>query len=249
MEQMPYRRLPTTDKARLRAMEAALNVAKDRDSGKLVFSKTTLQELTDVKSGFENHLKHHELDAKIESEKGAEYKATFEKARMYISHFIQVLYMNIERGELNKEVLSFYHLSDLEGKVPSLNTEQELLEWGNRVIQGEQKRMQHGGSPIYNPSVALVKVNVENFHEAAIFQSNLQKNTLRSYEKMQKLRRETNDFISRLWTEIEENAEAISPGHKRQLSEEYGVVYVFRRHEKRKLRTQGLQIDLLFEFN
>jgi len=246
---MPYRRLPTTDKARMRAMEAALKTASDRDSKKLAFSKTTLQELKDIKSNFENHLKHHELDVKIESEKGMEYKAAFEKARMYITHFIQVLYMNIERDELNKETLSFYNLSDWDGKVPSLNTEKEILEWGNQVIHGEQKRMQHGGSPIYNPSVALVKVNVENFHETAIFQSNLQRNTLRSYEKMKILRKETNDFISRLWNEIEKNISVLSPGHKRQLSEEYGVVYVFRRHEKRKLRTQGMQIDLLFEFN
>jgi hypothetical protein len=246
---MPYRRLPTTDKARIRAMEAALIAAGDRDSGKLAFSKTTLLELKGSKSNFENHLKHHELNLKIESEKSSEYKVAFEKARMYISHFIQVLYMNIEREELNEKVLSFYQLNDPDRKIPGLNTEQEILTWGERVIQGEQKRMQQGGSPIYNPSIALVKVNVENFQEAAIFQSNLQKNTLRSYEKMQKLRKETNDFISRLWNEIEQNAEALSPDYKRQHAEEYGVVYVFRRHEKKKLQTQGMQIDLLFEYN
>src|SRR6056297_1314415 len=123
MGKMPYRRLPTTDKARLRAMETAMNAVAERDSGKIILSKETLQELKGVRSNFENHLKHHELDVKIESEKSAEYKAAFEKARMYVYHFIQVLYMNIERGELNKEALSYYGLSDLEGKIPSLNTE------------------------------------------------------------------------------------------------------------------------------
>ncbi len=246
---MPYRRLPTTDKARLRALDAALNIASDRDAGKLAYSKNTLFELKNIKSNFENHLKHHELDLKIESEKNAGYKAALEKARLYVSHFMQVLFMNIEREELKEEVLSFYGLQDKGGKVPSLNSEQEILEWGEKIIQGEQKRMQRGGSPIYNPSVALVKVKVEDFNEAAVFQQNLKRNTLRSYDKMQKLRKITNDFISSMWTEIEESMADLPPKHKRQRAQEYGVVYVFRRNEKKKLRAEGLQVDLLFDFN
>ena len=65
---------------------------------------------------------------------------------------------------------------------------------------------------------------------------------------MQKLRKVTNDFISKLWTEIEESIEAESPKVKRQLAQEYGIVYVFRRNEKKKLSAEEMQTDLLFEF-
>lgn len=246
---MPYRRLPTTDKARLRALEAALNIASDRDAVKLAYSKHTLFELKNIKSSFENHLTHHELDVKIETEKNAKYKAAFEKARLYIAHFIQVLFMNIEREELKEDVLSLYGLQDSGGKIPSLFSEQEIMEWGKKVIQGEQKRMQKGGSPIYNPSIALVKVKVEDFNEAAVFQQNLKRNTLRSYEKLQQLRKSTNEFISRLWTEIEENMGNLPPKNRRQYAQEYGIVYVFRRNEKKKLKSEGMQVDLLFDFN
>lgn len=246
---MPYRRLPTTDKARLRALEAALIIASDHDAGKLAFSKHTLFELKNIKSNFENHLVHHELDLKIESEKNVKYKAAFDKARLYVSHFIQVLFMNIEREELKQDILPFYDLQDTDRKVPSLASEQEVMEWGKKIIQGEQKRMQKGGSPIYNPSIALVKVKVEDFNETAVFQQNLKRNTLRSYEKLQFLRKTTNEFISKLWTEIEENLGDLPDQNRRQYAQEYGIVYVFRRNEKKKLKAQGLQVDLMFEFN
>ena len=246
---MPYRRLPTTDKARLRALDAALNMASAKEAGKLAFSKATVMELKEVKTNFENHLKQYEFDLKIESERSADYKAAFEKARLYVSHFIQVLLMNIEREELKAEALVFYGLEDSDRRIPPLNSEQEILEWGKKMMQGEQKRLEKGGSPIYNPSVALVKVNVENFYETAVFQQNLKRNTLRSYEKMQRLRKETNGFISRLWTEIENNIENTTPRQKRQRAGEYGIVYVYRRNEKKRIRTEGIQVDLLFDFN
>lgn len=245
---MPYRRLPTTDKARMRAMEAALKIAADRNDGNLAFSKNTLFELQNIKSGFENQHKHHALDLKLESEKAAAYKVAYDRARLYVSHFIQVLYMNIEREELKEEVLSFYGLQEYNKKVPSLNTENEVLEWGQRLISGEQQRLQKGGSPVYNPSVALVRVRVEDFNEIAIFQHNLKKISLRSYDKLQQLRKSTNEFISRMWTEIEESMANLEPQYKRQLCQEYGIVYVFRRNEKKKMKSEGIQVDLFFDF-
>ena len=65
---------------------------------------------------------------------------------------------------------------------------------------------------------------------------------------MQELRKTTNDFISQLWNEIEEGIDTELPKHKRQIAQEYGIVYIFRRKEKRKLTDKDLQRDLLFDF-
>jgi len=243
---MPYRRLPTTDKARTRALEAALEKVAFKN-GKVAISAKSIEELQTVKSKFENTLKHYEMNIQIQAEKHHEFKAVMEKARMYVSHFIQVLYLTSERGEINGGI-KYYALDDYDGKVPPLNNEEEILNWGNIVIQGEQKRIQSGGSAIYNPSIALVRIKVEEFKDAAIFQQNLKRNTTRTYNLMQELRKSTNDFISQLWNEIEENIETESPKHKRQIAQEYGIVYVFRKKEKKKLTDKELQRDLLFDF-
>ena len=244
---MPYRRLPTTDKARIRAMEAALQKTTIKNGGKLVISNPSIEELQIVKSNFENTLIQYELDIKIQSDKNQDYKKALENARMYISHFIQVLYLTSERGEINGG-LKYYELNTFNGKVPPLNTEEEIQLWGNKVIESEQKRIQNRGSAIYNPSIAMVKIKVEEFNDAVVFQNTLKRNTSRSFEKMLKIRKITNEFISRLWTEIEENIILEDEKQKRQLTQEYGLVYVFRRNEKKKLTSKELQHDLLFDF-
>jgi len=243
---MPYRRLPTTDKARTRALEAALKKVAFKN-GKVAISAKSIEELQTVKSKFENTLKHYEMNIQIQAEKNHEYKASMDKARMYVSHFIQVLYLTSERGEINGGI-KYYGLDEFEGKVPPLNTEEEILNWGKIVVQGEQKRIQSGGSAIYNPSIALVRIKVEEFNDAAIFQQNLKRNTTRTYNLMQELRKSTNDFISQLWNEIEESIETDSPKLKRQVAQEYGIVYIFRKKEKKKLTDKELQRDLLFDF-
>lgn len=244
---MPYRRLPTTDKARIRALNAALGKVI-KNENKLAFSNHSVEELQNVKNNFENHLTQYELDTRLQSENIKEYKKVLETARMYVSHFIHVLLFASERGEINGGIEYYDGLDKYAGKLPPLNTEAEILEWGNKMVKGEQVRMQKGGSAIYNPSIALVKFKVAELHDAAIFQQTLKRNTLRSFDKMQTLRKITNEFISKLWTEIEESIEVESPKIKRQIAQEYGIVYVFRRNEKKKLTSKELQADLLFEF-
>lgn len=262
---MPYRRLPTTDKARLRALEAALLKCENPSDDSMELSNHFIDELINVKTTFENNLTQYELDIRIQSEKQKEYKAALERGRMYLQHYIQVLIMAIERGEIKEEVLSLYGLDKVKKSLPVLNTEDEILQWGQKIVNGDQKRIQNGGSALYNPSIALVKFKLEEFRDAAIFQQNLKRNTLRSYEKMQKLRKTTNEFISRLWTEIEENIEKNSPGDKKEKAKDYGIVYVLRRKEKKELRSveekqsinkvdekshsAQLQTNLLFDFN
>lgn len=245
---MPYRRLPTTDLARIRALETAVDFAENRDSKKLAFSKAILHELKTVKLTFENSLKQYESDIRIQADNSKVYKLAMEKARIYLTHFVQVVIMGIEREEIKPEVLSYYGLNSVTDKIPNVNDEEELLNFGNLVLEGDRKRIQKGGSPIYNPSIALVKFKLEEFKDAAVFQATLKRNVNRSYEKIKSLRKSTNDFIGKLWTEIELNIDAGSPKHHRQLAQEYGIVYVFRRKEKKKLKPEDLQRDLLFDF-
>lgn len=241
---MPYRRLPTTDKARLRALETALNKVNEISVKNIPFAKHSIEELQSVKSQFENTLKHYELNINQQSDNNKKYKEVFETARLYLSHFMQVLLFASERGEINGGIKYYGNLKDFGGRIPSLTTEREILEWGKIMVDGEQKRVREGGSAIYSPSIALVKFKLEEFNDAAIFQQNLKRNTLRTFEKMQTLRKTTNEFISQLWTEIENHLEleAKTAEQKRELAEEFGIVYVLRRKERKLLQQQKTEV-------
>ena len=230
----------------MRALESALQKVAYKN-GKVAIGPKTIEELQTVKSKFENLLTHYEMNIQIQADKNHVYKSAMEKARMYVDHFIQVLFLTSERGEMNGGI-KYYGLEEFNGKIPPLNTEEEILFWGQKVIDGEQQRIRNGGSAIYNPSIALVKIKLEEFKDTAIFQQNLKRNTTRTYNAMQELRKQTNDFISQLWNEIEEGIPTDVPKHKRQIAQEYGIVYIFRRKEKKTLTSKELQCDLLFDF-
>jgi len=243
---MPYRRLPTTDIARLRAMKKAMQVAGEGIL-KPALAAQTIASLETFCQKFEQSLQQMKADRKMKTKRNQEVSILESKARMYILHFLQVIIMAVEREELKPDVLHFYGLESSPLKIPVIRSEKETLELGEKVVSGEQKRMASGGSPVYNPSIALVKVAYHEFKDAYINFSNYRETVSRSGDRFVQLRKQCNDVIASMWDEIEKSFEGLQPKHRRQKAQDYGVVYVFRRKEKKKLTGSDLQADLLFE--
>ena len=109
---MPYRRLPNTDQARLRALKTAIVMGQKKESDDLAFSEKSLNRLRAFYTNFETTLIHHKL-ARTQQEKSSNtYLGTVKKARLYLSHFIQVLNFSIQRGDIKSSVRDFYGFSD-----------------------------------------------------------------------------------------------------------------------------------------
>ena len=63
-----------------------------------------------------------------------------------------------------------------------------MVEWGKRIIEGERKRTSQGGVPIYNPTIAKVKVHYDIFVDSYERQKALQVLTNRSLEGLATMR-------------------------------------------------------------
>ncbi|HEX2920272.1 MAG TPA: hypothetical protein VHO50_03810 [Bacteroidales bacterium] len=235
---MPYRRLPNTDAARIKAMRTAIEKAKELPPNKLAFSSKTIVQLHRFLPLYEHNLSLYRQTMAAQNKKNRDYYEIMKKARIYLTHFIRVMNMAILRGDLQTETRAFYGLATDDSTVPPLNTESELMSWGRRIIEGEEFRIRKGGSPITNPTIAVVKVRFEKFIEAWTFHNTLAKRTLDYTEKNVVLRKEADEIIVQLWNEIESTNSTLPEDLKMSKCEEYGLVYFYRKNELNKTENQ-----------
>ncbi|MPQ49132.1 hypothetical protein GCQ56_19200 [Marinifilum sp. N1E240] len=232
---MPYRRLPNTDTARVRALNAALSISMRVNRFDLAYSYSLYQRIETFLPHYELAIRNHRQALSQQSSRSKKYNEKLRKARLYVSHFIQVLNFCIIRGELKPEVREFYGIKKNSKATPSLLQDTKLIEWGDKLIKGEQERTRNGGNPIYSPSIALVRVNCENFKQAYNYQKTLQNNTHRFSEKVAEYRTDADKLILELWNEVEKKFDEFSDEIKREKCTDYGIVYVWRKGEREKL--------------
>ena len=228
---MPYRRLPNTDNARHKALLKAYHKGKETPPFKLAFSQSTYQKIVSFLSGFEKKIIFQKSALSNQIERNKDYHSLQKKAKLYISHFVQVVHMAIQRGEISSTILDYYKLNGYSKKLPPLNTEEEIIKWGEKLIDGETQRVRKGMSPITNPTIAVVKVRYEKFLEAYWNQKNLQLNNNRSLKELADLRPLADDIILQIWNEVEESFKDLPDDLRREKAMEYGLVYVYRKNE------------------
>ena len=233
---MPYRRLPNTDQARLRALKAAINKGAQTNPFELAYSQKLFLELQNYLPQYEQAIDQYNFSKERQVKYGKLLADQFKVTRLYVSHFVQVLNLCIVRGEIKPDVRPSYGLDIDEKAVPDLGTEQSLMQVGVKVIQGEEQRGMMGGTRIYNPSIAMVKVKYEKFREYFNNHKNLLVTTQKMHDRVIELRTRADELIVRVWNEIETKFEVLSGDEKREKATAYGIVYLLRKHEKEHLQ-------------
>ena len=168
---MPYRRLPNTDQARVRALKTAVEKGELYNVRDLAITLKTLFEARNFLQRFEAAQIYYTQCYDNQSRASRKHQSNVKTARLYISHFIQVLNLAVLRDEIKVAHKDLYGLPDT-NTVPDLLSEAALVEWGKRIIDGEQRRMSQGGIPIYNPTIARVKVHYDIFLDSYERQKN-----------------------------------------------------------------------------
>jgi len=245
---MPYRRLPNTDAARLRALKSALEKGREVPPHKLAYSPRNFVRLRKFLPLFEQSIQLQRQSISRQSSKSKEYNEALRKARIYLTHFIRVMNMAIFRGDLPAETRAFYGLATNESVIPSLNTENELISWGKRIIEGEEFRIRKGGSPITNPTIAVVKVRFQNFLEQDNFHKTLLKSILDYTERTGDMRKESDEIILEVWNEIEATLSSLPEDIRKKECSDYGIVYFYRKSELEKI-TLAEQKEIAIEDN
>ena len=230
---MPYRRLPNTDIARIRALKAAGSKGDVSDLRDLPLSLNTLSEARSFLRKFDGAQEHYMQCLDRQTKASRKHQACVKTARLYLSHFIQVLHMAVIRGEIKETHKKLYGLSMTDHTVPDLTNEASMAVWGKNVIEGEQKRTAQGGVPIYTPTIAKVKVHYELFLDSHERQKNLQAFTSDSLGKLAAMRSRADELILDIWNQLEEAYQGVTPNDARlNLCRDYGLIYYYRTGEQ-----------------
>ena len=233
---MPCRRLPKTDQARIRTLQQAINSSVQNGIYTNVLSYNTYYK---AKNFLEKFSKEVDIYKKCiieqSSKRGNEkFESALKRARMYVSHFIQVLSMSIVREEIPRSKRPYYGLPEDEDTIPNLFSESAVLEWGAKIIEGESRRQREGGVPIYNPTMARVKVIYDLYKEMYDRQQYLRTRTAAALKNIAEMRDEGDEIIYDVWSEIENAFAEFSPEEKIRKCAEYGVIYYTRTDRKKR---------------
>lgn len=228
---MPYRRLPNTDLSRIKALKTAIEKASNIDFQEVAISMKTLSNAKKVVDKFERLCNKYQQTFDTQVKANIAFQSKVKNARMYISHFIQVLYMSVTRSEIKSEHLELYDLQDSNLIVPDLTSSEQLLQWGQKIINGENKRVAQGGVPIYNPGIAKVNVMYVLFKESYQTQQIHQKATNRILNEVSEFRSEVDSVIFDIWEEVEKFNAELPASERLDKNREYGLIYYYRKGE------------------
>lgn len=228
---MPYRRLPNTDDARIRSLRTVVEREVNKDIHELILTPRLLNETVAFLPNFERVKKNYVEALALQVNSNLQFQSLGKNARLYVSHFIQVLNLCIIRKEIKEEAKLLFGLEPDEYSVPDLTSDTDLLKWGESIINGEYERIHNGGAPVYNPAIAKVKVHYDLFKEAYHSQKYLQKNTARTLDELAALREKADTIIRNVWNEIEARFENMPSDDKLVKCREYGVIYYYRKGE------------------
>lgn len=141
---MPYRRLPNTDQARIRALKAVVVKGEVCNVYDLAVSLKSLTEARNFLTKFEAAQAYYMECFERQAQAGRKHLMNVKTARLYLSHFIQVLHLAVIRSEVRTAHLAYYGLEDSKNNVPDLSTESALVEWGRKIVDGETRRISQG---------------------------------------------------------------------------------------------------------
>ena len=231
---MPYRRLPNTDKARIRSLETAINKMRNSDYYAPVMSPELFnradKKLAQFKEAVERYV--NSLETQVNYSKSEAYQDRLKNAKMYVSHFLTVFNMCVKRGEMKASDREFYSIPENSGELPDMSSDIAVIRCCENTINGEKARTAKGGIPIYNPTIAKVAVHYDLFKELYDKQSKMRQLTDEALLVVSLMRPQVDEVILDVWNSIENYFQDLTGEKKIKVCRDYGLIYYYRTSEK-----------------
>ena len=233
---MPYRRFPKTDTARLKSLKTLLDnndtyAARQRfldwqtvNSAKSLYDRLLTQSRQFLIC-YEAQMRNYRRLAKPQA-----------NMTLYVTHFVKVLFMSVERGEIKRAALaSFYGITpDSEEEMwRQLKNADYLCGFAPKLVEGEKRRIAAGGRPIYNPTIGMVATHFDIFRDIYEQQAILNDKAGRALDVLKETRREVDSRLVEIWNAVEEHYADLPVDDRVEACRKFGLIYYYRTGEKR----------------
>ena len=225
---MPTRRLPRNNAER----SAALNRAKERkdapttDPLQIPYTAATIGKLDTVQPDYKLKLAKVASALSLQTEITAVVTKARIMAAFFVADMLEAMQRAVRRELFLPSARAYYQLPVGEPTIPRMRTEAEVLEWGEKVIQGETDRIAAGGAPITFPDLAEVTVAFNDFRDKNLLQAERKGVYDTAQEAVQADNIEVDKLILKLWNETETFFDEGEKPAMRRKAREWGVVYV-----------------------
>ena len=231
---MPYRRLPKTDAARLKALKTLLDNNDIYTARNKFIDWKLINSAQPLYDRLLTATEQYKISMAAQVRNAKKMDGLQRRAFMYLSQFIQVLLMSAERGEVKRKQLPLYGIEETATAMPNIKSAENLLDWGPKIIEGEKERIKKGGRPIYNPSIGMVSTHFDIYNEAFTAQKRLQERTNKDNHAVSKLRPEIDALILELWNVIEAHFEHLPQEERLSECKRFGIIYYYRKGEQKE---------------
>ena len=229
---MPYRRLPKTDATRLRSLKTILDNNSLYTANNNFIEWKTLNDARTMYDRLLTAVEQMNMTLSARHRVIARGSNFHRNACMYVSHFLQVLMMSAERGEIKRQNLELYGLDRDATCLPNLKNASGIIEWGNKTIAGEKSRLKSGGRPIYNPTIGMLITHLDIFKEHFVQQKKSQERVDAAAEHLKEVRQQTDEVILSLWNQIENHFSGYPENERLEECRKYGMIYYYRKSER-----------------
>ena len=148
------------------------------------------------------------------------------QAKMYISHFFQSFNNGVDRGMFPASARGFYQLDVSSNSVPVMDTEADIILWGERIKDGDAARVLAGGAAMAMPTAAETDAQLQAFITRNNTQSTLKLDYDHAQEAVNTLNTEADGVIKKIWDEAETFYNEETASSKRRKCREWGVIYL-----------------------
>lgn len=228
---MPYRRLPKTDAARLKALKTVLENNDIYTVRNRVVDWAVLNKCRPAYDRLLTALEQHKVRLAAQKRVSQRIEPLQRNAMIYVNHFLQVLLLAVERGEIKRDHLKLYGLDTDDLSVPPMKSSDAIISIGTKVVEGEKQRLKRGGLPIYNPTIGKVATHLDIFKEMYVEHKRTMEMTEKALANIQMLRPEIDQVLLDLWNQIEAHYADLPPEQRFNACRKLGVIYYYRRHE------------------